>query len=295
LPNVNTSLLSFQTLVSRIGADAKFLTVPNTALDFSVATSYVIDLTAAVSSAQLTAGIQTVFIDCSKNLYCDTYFSSLSGQSIIARAGTQGYYPIITSGSDIFTVTSFPFAIYNGGKNQGPGTGLLGQVDAFPLPKTANSSVAISFLTVPYVCSVWQAAEKRSVNLTAVCTTTAATEQSFQILQLQGTSIEIENVTILQGSSAIASGNINFIVGDGNLFNPDTSNYSGVIFFISAKFPLPGGVYQSNLNAGLKYALTANSAGTSRVILLSQNAAAAADAVVVTVTYKIIGVTNPLV
>lgn len=134
MKNLNTTLLSFNSLVSRAGEDARVLPLVS-AIDFTVDPTWVIDLTALVQSARLVHPIQAVYIDASSVAFGVTTLTvNSTGQKISIPAGAQGYYPLLI-GSRTFIFTLFNASNYL----QGKGTGTL----------------SLHFVTVPMAAAEW--------------------------------------------------------------------------------------------------------------------------------------------
>lgn len=131
--NINTNFLSFQPLTARNAPDAVVLPISN--IDFTRDTTYNVDLTATVQSAQLANPIQSVYIDASAIPFGVTMLTVFStGQKILVRAGVQGYYPLFVAGRNyVFTVQN---------------TLNLGQA-------IGTASLNVYFSNVPVVASEW--------------------------------------------------------------------------------------------------------------------------------------------
>lgn len=131
--NINTNYLSFSSLVSRAGDDARVLATGP--IDFTVDTAYNIDLTATVQSANLTHPIQAVYIDCSTVAFGTTTLTvNGTGQNIRVPAGVQGYYPLlIASRNFVFTLTNISAL------NQSKG----------------SATLLLYFVNVPMVAAEW--------------------------------------------------------------------------------------------------------------------------------------------
>lgn len=132
--NISTNYLSFNSLVSRAGEDARVLATGG--IDFTVDSSYNIDLTATVQSAGLRHPIQAVYMDCSQVSFGPTTLTvNGTGQRIVVPPGVQGYYPLlIASRNFVFTLQN------NSSLRQSPGSG----------------TALLYFLNVPMVAAEWQ-------------------------------------------------------------------------------------------------------------------------------------------
>lgn len=129
---VSTQYLSPIPLVSRVGLDARVLTL--NPMDFALDSEYQIDITAVVQAAQLVHPIQSMFVDASDIPYGSTVIQLFgSGQRIVVPPQTEGYYPLLlTRGSYVFTLTN--------GSNLGVPVG---------------APLRVFFMNVPYVQSQW--------------------------------------------------------------------------------------------------------------------------------------------
>jgi hypothetical protein len=132
MQQISTNFLSFIPLVSRIGPDARVL--PIGMIDFALDTSYQIDLTGTVQSAQLAHPIQSCFIDASQVPYGNTVLQVFgTGQRIVVPPASQGYYPLLmTTNSAIFTLIN--------GSN---------------INVNISAPFSVFFLNVPFVASQW--------------------------------------------------------------------------------------------------------------------------------------------
>lgn len=99
--------MSITTSVAYSGAipaeGPKSMKVP---LDFSVAASFSFDISQYMAQGRF-SGVQAIFVDTTEN---DAIYITAedSGQTIIAPAGTQGYYPILSAnGKFTASCTSF--------------------------------------------------------------------------------------------------------------------------------------------------------------------------------------------
>jgi hypothetical protein len=131
--NFNSNYLTFSTLVSRAGDDARILATG--AIDFTSDTQFVLNLQATIQAAKLAHPIQAVYIDCSTIAFGSTTLTMIgSGQRITIAAGAQGYYPVlISSNTFVFTLTN---------------TGNVGQ-------SKGSASCYLYFVNVPMVPAEW--------------------------------------------------------------------------------------------------------------------------------------------
>lgn len=95
MTNVQTNYLSFLPLVSRVADDARVFPIVGM-IDFTLDTAFVLNLTAAVQSAQMAHGIQGCFIDGASAVYGPMQMQVFgTGQLISVPAGVQGYFPLL--------------------------------------------------------------------------------------------------------------------------------------------------------------------------------------------------------
>lgn len=158
MTRLSTAYMSFLPMNSRVYPDAQVLPmtpiVPRyvsgvnvrAAMDFTLDTTYQLDLTSFLSANPPTHGIQAMYVNAA-NMTAGSALIEIQGstltQLVIIQPQTQGYYPIIcqTTGPLVFTFD-----------NQ---VGLEN-----PLPQGAISvpiALDVQFLTIPVVASVWHA------------------------------------------------------------------------------------------------------------------------------------------
>lgn len=114
------------------------------ALYYSAFTTYVLDLTGAVSTAQLSTGIQSVYIDASQLFNGEVSLTcSITNQTVSLKAGQQGYFPITVSGNSVFVIKT-----------------TAGNV----LPSSAPQ-ILFYFFNVPFSAKVWDGNNQANADL----------------------------------------------------------------------------------------------------------------------------------
>jgi hypothetical protein len=297
--NIPGSSLSFQSFQSRITPGVKALY--SGPIDFTSALQWTIDLTSQVNLSQLQYGIQSIYVDCSNCLYCDTLIT-VGSQSITCKAGSAGYYPVILTGAPVFVLTNYTAVIFRdtyvyqtqstsgsggnacnsnfNGAGYAPSavisTGLVASANSTQTVTLNFALAKIWFLNVPFVSNFLEC--RPPANITTQATIAGTATVGYVNMIIGGCYCLIESIQMhLENNS---TGNVNSvlfgIVTDGTGSRLAQQGWS--------MLASPGGQYPLFLMSGCN--IMASPGGNGGVIFNTINSYAWAGFLTCTITWR---------